>query len=66
MYVENKLEEYDDLVECYSTLCTKQPTGNSNAKPNECWEMVEAQFREEMKKNGLHIREMRKGIEGTC
>jgi hypothetical protein len=60
------LEEYDDLVEYYSTLCTKQPMEKSNAKLNECWELVEAQFKEEMKKSWLHTREMKKSIEGTC
>jgi hypothetical protein len=66
MYVENKLEEYDDLVEYYSTICTKQPMENSNVEPNECWELVETQFRGKMKKNWLHTRKMRKGIEGSC
>ncbi len=66
MYVKNKLAEYDDLVEYNSTLCTKQPMENSNAELNECWELVEAQFIEEMKKNWMYTKEMRKSIEGTC
>jgi len=57
MYVKNKLEDCDDLVEYYSTLCTKQPMENSNAELNECWELVEAQFFLNEKKIITHKRD---------
>jgi len=66
MYVKIKLEEYDDMVEYYSTLCTKQPMQNSTTKLNECWELVKTKLKEEMKNNWLHTREMKKSIESTC
>jgi hypothetical protein len=45
---KNKLEEYDDLVQCHLILRIKQQMDYANAKPNEWWELVEAQFQEEM------------------
>ncbi len=40
LYVNNKLEEYDELVQCYSILHTKQQMDDSNVKPNEWWELT--------------------------
>ncbi len=40
-YVKNKLEEYDDLVQYYSILHTKQYMDDANAKLDEWWELVE-------------------------
>jgi len=37
-YVNNKLEKYDELVQCYSIICTKQQMDESNVKPSEWWE----------------------------
>jgi len=34
-YVNNKLEEYNELAPYYSILCTKQQMDDSNVKPNE-------------------------------
>ncbi len=34
-YVNNKLEEYNELAQYYSTLCTKQQMDDSNVKLNE-------------------------------
>jgi hypothetical protein len=34
-YVNNKLEEYNELAQYYSILCTKQQMDDSNVKPNE-------------------------------
>ncbi len=47
-YVKNKLEEYDDLVQYYSILHTKQYMDYANAKLDEWWELVEVQFQEKM------------------
>ncbi len=35
VYVKNKLVEYDNLVQYYSILCTKQHMEDSNATLNE-------------------------------
>ncbi len=50
-YVNNKLEKYDDLVQYYSILHTKQYMDDTNVELNECWELTKAQFQEEMQKN---------------
>jgi len=50
VYIKNRLE-YDDSVQYYSILCTKQQMEDSNARLYEWWELVEAQFKEEMQKN---------------
>ncbi len=50
MHVNNKLEKYDELVQYYSILRTKQQIENYNVELNEWWELVETQFKEEMQK----------------
>ncbi len=40
MYASNKLEEHDELVQYYSILHTKQQREDSNAEPNEWWELA--------------------------
>jgi hypothetical protein len=40
-YVNNRLEEYDGLVQYYSILHTKQQMDDVNAKPDEWWGLVE-------------------------
>jgi hypothetical protein len=40
-YVNNRLEKYNDLVQNYSILRTKQQMNDANAKFNEWWELVE-------------------------
>jgi hypothetical protein len=50
-HVTNKLEEYDDLVQYYSIIHTKQQMEDSNTKFNEWWEVAKVQFKEEMYKN---------------
>jgi hypothetical protein len=42
MCVHNRLDEYDDLLQYYSILHTKQHMEDSNAKPNEWWELAKA------------------------
>jgi hypothetical protein len=42
VYVNNKLEEYDELVQYYSIPHTKQQMDDSNVEPNEWWELVVA------------------------
>jgi hypothetical protein len=32
VYIKNRLEEYDDSVQYYSILCTKQQMEDSNAR----------------------------------
>ncbi len=39
-YVNNKLEEYDDLVQYYSILHTKQQMDDVNAELDEWWGLV--------------------------
>ncbi len=39
-YVKNKLEEYDDLVQYYSILCTKQQMNDANVEPDEWWDLA--------------------------
>ncbi len=51
VYVSNKLEEYDHLVQYYFILCTKQQMKESNVEPDEWWELVEVQFKKEIYKN---------------
>ncbi len=51
MYVNNKLEDYDNLVEYYFILHTKQQMEASNVELYEWWELVEMQFKEEIYKN---------------
>jgi hypothetical protein len=41
-YVNNKLEKYDDLVQYYSILHTKQYMDDTNVELNECWELTKA------------------------
>jgi hypothetical protein len=41
MYVNKKMEEYDELVQYYSIPHTKQQMDNYNVKPSEWWELVE-------------------------
>jgi hypothetical protein len=50
-YVNNILEDYDNLVEYYSILHTKQQMGDYNVELHEWWELVEVQFKEQMYKN---------------
>jgi hypothetical protein len=40
VYVSNKLEEHDELVQYYFILHIKQHMEDSNAKPNEWWELA--------------------------
>ncbi len=40
-YVKNRLEEYDDLVQYYSILHTKQQMDDANVELDEWWELVE-------------------------
>jgi predicted outer membrane protein len=40
MYVNNKLEEHDELVHHYSILHTKQQMEDSNVELNEWWELA--------------------------
>jgi len=47
----NILEDYDNLVEYYSILHTKQQMGDYNVELHEWWELVEVQFKEQMYKN---------------
>ncbi len=51
MYVSNRLEEYDELVEYYFILHTKQQMEDSNTKLDEWWEVTKRQFKEKMYKN---------------
>ncbi len=52
LYVNDKLEEYDDLVQqYYIILHTKHQMEDSSVELNEWWELVEVQFKEEMIKN---------------
>ncbi len=39
---KNKLLEFNNLVQYYSILHTKQQMEDFNAMLNECWELVEA------------------------
>jgi predicted translin family RNA/ssDNA-binding protein len=39
-YVNNKLEDYDELLQYYSILHTKQQMDKSNVEPNEWWELT--------------------------
>jgi hypothetical protein len=39
-YVNNKLGEYNDLVQYYSILHTKQQMDDVNAKLDEWWELI--------------------------
>ncbi len=39
-YVKNKSEEYDDLVQYYSILCTKQQMNDANVEPDEWWKLA--------------------------
>ncbi len=50
-YVNNKLEEYNDLVQYYSILHTKQQMDDVNVDPDEWWGLAKTQFQEEMQKN---------------
>ncbi len=50
-YVKNKLKEYNELLQYYSILHTKEQMDDSNVELDEWWELVEAQFHEEMQKN---------------
>lgn len=50
MYVNNRLEKYDELVQYYFILRTKQQMENYNVELNEWWELVETNL-EEMQKN---------------
>ncbi len=40
-YVNNKLEEYDDLVQYYSILHIKQQMDDVNVELDEWWELIE-------------------------
>ncbi len=40
VYVSNRLEEHDELVQYYFILHTKQQMENSNVEPNEWWELA--------------------------
>jgi hypothetical protein len=40
-YVNNKLEEYNDLVQYYSMLHIKQQMDDVNAELDEWWELIE-------------------------
>ncbi len=42
VYLNNKLEGYDELVQYYSIPHTKQHMDDSNVEPNEWWELVVA------------------------
>jgi hypothetical protein len=46
--VKNRLEEYDDLVQYYSILHTKQWMNDANVELDEWWELVEVLFQEYM------------------
>ncbi len=48
--LKKQLEEYDDLVWCYSILHIKQQMDDFNAKPDEWWELAKLQFQKEMQK----------------
>jgi hypothetical protein len=52
-YVKNRLEKYDDLVQYYSILCTKQQMDDATMKPNDWWQLARVQFQKEMKKNSV-------------
>jgi hypothetical protein len=39
-YVNNMLEEYDDLVQYYIILHTKHQMEDSNVEPDEWWELI--------------------------
>jgi hypothetical protein len=41
VYVNKKMEEYDELVQYYSIPHTKQQMDNHNVEPSEWWELVE-------------------------
>lgn len=47
-YVNNKLEKYDELVQYYSILHTKQHMDDTNAEFNDQWELAKFEFQEEM------------------
>jgi hypothetical protein len=40
-YVNNKLEEYNDLVQYYSILHTKQQMDDANVELDKWWEFIE-------------------------
>jgi predicted translin family RNA/ssDNA-binding protein len=40
-YVNNRLEEYNELIQYYSILCTKQQMDDSNVELDEWWELAE-------------------------
>jgi hypothetical protein len=48
VYVKNKLVEYENLVQYYSILCTKQYMKDFNATSNEWSKLEKTQFKEEM------------------
>jgi hypothetical protein len=39
-YINNRLEEYDDLEQYYSILHTKQQVDGANAELDEWWELA--------------------------
>jgi hypothetical protein len=41
-YVNNRLEKYDELVQYYSILHTKQHMDDTNVELNEWWELEKA------------------------
>lgn len=51
LYVNDMLEEYDDLVQYYTIQRTKHQMEDSSVELNEWWELAEVQFKEKMIKN---------------
>ncbi len=41
-YVNDRLEEYNELIQYYSIPHTKQQKYDSNVEPDEWWELTEA------------------------
>ncbi len=41
MYVNNKVEEYNELVQYYSILHTKQQMDDANVELDKWWEFIE-------------------------
>jgi hypothetical protein len=66
VYIKNRLEEYDDLVQYYSILCTKQQMEDSNPRLYEWWKLVEAQSKEEMQKNLVAHRRDEERYKNIC
>jgi hypothetical protein len=49
--IKKKLEDYEQMLQYYTLMKTKNKMKNSKAKSKEWWEVVEEYFTNELEKN---------------